>query len=482
MKKSTAIVGVIVVLGVAYVGTSWYLGKRAEETVVRVVDDANGRLVRALGPHAQGMGVKIEIADYQRGWFSSDVSYVIHTKDDQGEPFTIALSDHMGHGPFPINALKDGKLQPMLAYSQAQLAPTPSTQKWFDAMKSVPPVNAVTRIGFDSSGDTTWNFLPLDYADDDLRAVFSGGSVKVEFANDFKDSVASGQFDSFTLTSKEDKEDAVMSNMRIAGTSESIGEGPDDTKVTSRLTVETISLNEESGRTVLANNFGVSFDSERRGQMMDLDVRYDLGGLTIKDQPLGEFSFGFGGRQVHADALTRLASYYEELPGDEDGSEANQGSSADREARIMESLTELLASEPKLSLSPIQWKNSAGDSLAAVELDLSKPTQDPAAVGLQAYAAQAVKRVKLDVSLSKPMAMKAFEQASTLSDDELGLDAATAEELYDAYVQKLQGLELAVVDGDIAKSTIVYESNGFNVNGQEVSLPEFMMRVMMLGQ
>lgn len=482
MKKSTALVGVIVILGVAYVGSSWYLGKKTEETVVRVVDDANGRLLRALGPQAQGMGVRIEITDYQRGVFSSDVSYVIHTKDDQGEPFTIALSDHLGHGPFPVNALSDGNFRPMLAYSKAQLAPTPSTQKWFDVMKGVPPVNAVTRIGFDSSGDTVWNFLPLDYADDDLHAVFSGGTVKVDFANDFKDSVASGQFDSFTLTSKEDKEDIVMSNMSITGSSESIGDGPDDAKVTSRMTIKEVSLKEEEGVTVQLSDFGVSFDSERRAKLMDLDVRYDIGGLTVKEQSLGQFSFGFGGKQVDADALTRLAAYYEELPADQDGSETSSAASAERETKVAESLVELLASEPKLSLSPIQWKNSAGDSIASIEADLSKPDQDPNSVDLQVYAAQAVKRVKLDVSISRPMAMQAFEQAATLSEEEQGLDAAMIAQIYDAYLQKLQSLELAMVEGDIAKSTIVYEDNGFNVNGTEVSLPEFMMRVMMLGQ
>src|SRR5690606_20281917 len=131
-------------------------GKKTEETMVRVVNDANNRLVKALGPQAQSLGVRIEIADYQRAWFSSDVTYVIHTKDDQGEPFTIALDDHVGHGPFPVNALSDGNFMPMLAYSQTQLAPTPSTQKWFDAMNGVPPVNARSRINFDASGASTW--------------------------------------------------------------------------------------------------------------------------------------------------------------------------------------------------------------------------------------------------------------------------------------------------------------------------------------
>jgi uncharacterized protein YdgA (DUF945 family) len=482
MKKATALVGVVVVLGVAYVGSTWYLGKKTEETMVRVVDDANRRLVKALGPQAQDFGLKIEIASYQRGWFSSDVSYVLHTKDEQGEPFTIALADHVGHGPFPVNALSSGNFMPMLAYSQTQLAPTPSTQKWFDAMKGEPPVNAVSRIGFDTSGASTWNFLPLDYTDEELHAVFSGGTIQVDFSNQFKDSVASGQFASFTLTQKDSDEGVVMSDMRIQGESESTGDGPDDAKITSLMTVDAISVNEDGGQLLLASKFGVSFDSERREKLMDLDIRYDLGSLTFKQQPLGQFSFGFGGKQLDADAFTQLTAFYDQSQAALAGGDSAIIGSAEYQASILQTLVELLASEPKLSIAPIQWKNSAGESLASVEVDLFKPAQDPAAVGLEAYAAQAIRRVKLDVAVSKPMVLQAIRQTAAVTEEQPDLDPDTVAQLYDSYVEKLQNLDFAVVENDIAKSTIVFENNGFIVNGKEVSLPEFMMRGMMLAQ
>src|SRR5690606_25060049 len=106
MKKSTGVVGVIVVLGAAYLGTTWYVGKEAQKAVERVVAQANERFAKALGTELGGSGLTLNIDDYQRRFFSSDVTYTLSLKDEDDKPIELILRDHLQHGPFPVDALR----------------------------------------------------------------------------------------------------------------------------------------------------------------------------------------------------------------------------------------------------------------------------------------------------------------------------------------------------------------------------------------
>src|SRR3546814_6223023 len=112
MKKSTGAIGVVVVLGAAYLGATWYVGKEAQKTIEEAVAQANTRIAKYLGPEAAG-SVKIDIADYQRRFFSSDIVYTAHLQDAEGKPMELALHDHLQHGPFPLNALRAGYVAPL---------------------------------------------------------------------------------------------------------------------------------------------------------------------------------------------------------------------------------------------------------------------------------------------------------------------------------------------------------------------------------
>src|SRR3546814_16395932 len=101
MKKSTGAIGVVVVLGAAYLGATWYVGKEAQKTIEEAVAQANTRIAKYLGPEAAG-SVKIDIADYQRRFFSSDIVYTAPLQDAEGKPMELALHDHWQHGPFPL--------------------------------------------------------------------------------------------------------------------------------------------------------------------------------------------------------------------------------------------------------------------------------------------------------------------------------------------------------------------------------------------
>src|SRR3546814_5068591 len=114
----------------------------------------------------------------------------------------IKFSDHLEHGPFPAARLKAGNFAPLMAVSHARLTPTPSTQKWFDALKDKDgsPVSASTTIGFSGTGHSVWLIKPFKIAKEDGKAAFSGGTINVDLANDYRDKTVTGEFGSFAMT------------------------------------------------------------------------------------------------------------------------------------------------------------------------------------------------------------------------------------------------------------------------------------------
>lgn len=109
MKKSLVAVSVIVVLGAAWTGASWYTGKLIEQRMGELVNNANGQ-IRTLLPKA---GVKFAYKDYQRGLFSSQVRYVLQADSSvAGEKALkdgdeVAFIETIDHGPFPLAQLKN---------------------------------------------------------------------------------------------------------------------------------------------------------------------------------------------------------------------------------------------------------------------------------------------------------------------------------------------------------------------------------------
>src|SRR5690554_1182725 len=140
MKKTSLVLSVVALVGAAYVGTSWYVGKQAQALISHTVTQTNERAVKILGPDLNSAHFNIEIRQYARGVFSSSAQYVIHTLDSDGNALEYILQDDLQHGPFPLAALGSGEFVPMLAYSQADMVVTPAMQEWFDAQQCQAPL------------------------------------------------------------------------------------------------------------------------------------------------------------------------------------------------------------------------------------------------------------------------------------------------------------------------------------------------------
>lgn len=134
MKKSAVAVAVIVVLGAAWSGASWYTGKLIEQRM----DGEVARLNESLTQRLPQAGLKISYQDYQRGVFSSRVHYIIQAdpaakQDALLKPGQqLALNETISHGPFPLTHFS---LAPSMAVVHSELANTPLVAPLFTAIK-----------------------------------------------------------------------------------------------------------------------------------------------------------------------------------------------------------------------------------------------------------------------------------------------------------------------------------------------------------
>lgn len=475
MKRSTGVIGVVVVLGVAYMGATWYVGKQAQVTVERVVAQANERVIKMLGADMGADNLRIEINDYQRGWFASDVSYTLFMKDEDGTPLELKLHDKLQHGPLPASAVAAGDFMPMLAHSQAQLRPTPATQKWFDSQNGKSPLNIETRVGFGGTGRSVWTFSPAELVEDGEKISFSGGVVEMNFTNDFNDNTAAGQVASFSVTNEQTGENLLIKN--IQANSKTTMSNQSDVSTQSNATVQSLAIDSPAGGAVVLEELSMAVDSQQKGKLLDGTLRYGFGRIAIGEIDLGSVSVGASARQLDVDALTDLATTYDKIV-------AREGISADEElvltdaeeAVMREKLVAMLASSPSISIDPLVWKNAHGESKAGLQVDLASPDNSQEQ-RTDVLLAEILKRVKLDLSISKPMLIQALGQVQNDPQQAQQMQVLGAM-IYDQYVARLSGAGLIVAEGDTASTAILYENDKVDLNGQAMSVPEFLQRAM----
>ncbi len=478
MKTSAKLLSIVVVLGVAYAGGSWYMGKRAQTVIEHAVDQTNQRLVKVLGPDLGGSGLKVSVAQYKRGLFSSDVVYALTMNDNDGKPLDFKLADHLQHGPFPIAALRAGSFAPMLAYSHAQLIPTAATQKWFDSTKGEAPVVAVTTIDFSGRGGSQWELKPLAHADNGNSINFSGGKIHIVFSQDYKDSTASGRFDSIEFAQAAPHEEVKVKGIAFDSKTTTPADGV--THIENRFNANSVAFSSDSGESVQIQKLAIGLDTQQKDQLFDAKLHYELGQVSAAKADLGSMSFTGSASHFNVDAVNALANQYNAFKAAHGVKDDADLQLTDAESAVLrEKFMEVLASNPSVSVDSLVWKNDKGESTASLKVDLSSPADKTAAnkAGLDTLLPQVLKQIALNFSISKPMLAGLVSQLQGGAQANPQADAVGAM-LFDAYAGKLQSVGLAKVDGDKAVAAIKYENNSVDVNGTKMSVMEFAQRAM----
>lgn len=470
MKTPAVIAGSLVVLAAAYTGSAWYVGMEAEKTIRAAVEQANTRIVKTLGPEVGSVGATVSIDEYRRGVFSSSARYTFHLQDGD-ERSELAFQDTMQHGPFPWGLLQQGELAPQLAYSRSQLVDTETVKQWFDAARGNMPLSAETRIGFGGTGASEWKFAPLEWLTEDQTLSFSGGNIAVEFSNDFRDSTARGNFASLVLGGGAQGDSITLKDIGLAA--RTLTADDESVQVNSRMDVKAMTVDTDGGESLHLDEMAVVMDSTQRSELLDSALRYEVKRVRFGEIDLGSIVIGGKAAAFNFEAFSLLMKEYDAIAQEHGaGEDEDFDLTPEDEARLLARLVPLLASSPQLGVEPVSWSNEKGKSTLSLNMAF-QPLEAGDARAQEEALADALSELRFGIELSRPMLLQVISEAAGGGDEGRQFEMFAAM-IFDNYVAQLDQQGLVDVEDDRVLMKVAYQDGRVNVNGQEMSVDEFM--------
>jgi len=481
MKKTLVAVGVIVVLGAAWTGGAWYTGKQFEQRLPSVVDQANAR-IKAAFPE---MGVKLVVEDYRRHLFSSRVNVVLVSDGSTGDnkPLKpgdrIVINEVIDHGPLPANQLKKGVLIPSMASVRSQLENTPLVKPLMDASQGKSPLTAVTRVAYNGDTVSAIDLLALDFKSATSLLRTNGGSVNLSIDHDMNKIVADGAIGSLVIGGENQWQQHEQVALQDFSLDSSTHKGKQDYSVgDNTLKVKTLTYTIDGKDILSTDNLSQITNANEDGDKLNVQVAYSLDALHVQGQNFGSGKLALKLSNLDPKAISQFSQQYQaqaqqimQQTGNIDPAMQQQQISH----ALLSNLPIALKGNPYLTIAPLSWKNSKGESAFNLTLNLNDPAQS--AAGETASVLPWLPYVnKLDAKLTIPLDMATelttqFGKLQGYSDDD-------AQKLAKQQIQGLaamgQMFKLTTVKDNTLTSSFLYADNQVNLNGQKMSLQNFL--------
>lgn len=488
MKKSLVATGIVIALGVIWTGASWYTGKQFAQQLDGLTDTLNTQLKETY-PDA---GLKIVYRDYQDGIFTSTFSYVLQADGSaKGATFLtpdeeIVLNQTISHGPFPLTQLKTFNLIPALASVHTEFANTPAMKEVFELTKNKSFLTAETRMAYSGDTQSVVTFIPVDFQKDDQTFTFSGAEFQLAVGQDLRSSKLSGTIGHLMSEKKgpwKRTEKFEMSDFTLSGNN---AKGKFDLDLgDANVTVKSMTFSSDRSDPVTLNNVSMQTSVTEDDKNLASKLSLGLESLTVAGRNLGSGAVNITIAQLDGEGTKQFATAYQQ--------NVNKLLQQTRDLNpsiyqyemtntILQHLPQLLKGNPAITISPISWKNSKGESTFTLSLDLTDPQQNSASVADSRLAdkekiiLQAVK--KLDVKLNIPLAMltelmvqSESKQSTTEEEKQKANNEAMQRAKMFASIGQMN--HLSVTKDNAITSSLQYADGQVDFNGQKMSLDEF---------
>ncbi|AKE10605.1 YdgA family protein [Serratia liquefaciens] len=483
MKKSLVALSTVVVLGAAWTGASWYTGKLIEQQMGAVVDNANSLLKSNL-PKA---GVKLGYENYQRGIFSSKLRYVLRadgsvTTDDAplkaGDK--VAFQETIDHGPFPFAQLKKLNLLPSMASVHTELENTPATNGLFDITKGKSLFTAESRISYSGDISSTIDVIPLDYQKDKSALIFAGATINADVSRDMKAITLDANSGSVIIRGPNQLGQATETQFLGTTLKSQTHTGQFDISLGNlNLMLKQIKVAVDGKDTLLLGGFKLASQLDEKDGNLKGQIDYSIDTLKVKNSDFGAGKLSVKIDKLDAKSLKEFVDRYNQQAITMLQQAQAMDPTAYQQQRtdiLLQNLPLLWKGNPSISIAPLSWKNSKGESTFTLnlDLDLTDPVQAGSpATSMEKLITRTVKR--FDLNLSIPVAM-ATETAAQLTLSQ-GYSAEESQKLAQQQVQGLatmgQIFKLTTLKEGVIGSHFHYADNQVDLNGNKMSLQEF---------
>ncbi|OCG08806.1 hypothetical protein A9G13_01730 [Gilliamella sp. wkB178] len=132
MKKTTLAIGVVAVLGIAYVGTAWYTGNIIENNIDNELREINKKVNNSQDEY----NVAITHSNLEKNIFSTKLHLTVtlsprDTYETDAQPNKLFDDDIIiHHGPFPMAAIAKGTFSPQMAWIEYQMTEAADPDLW----------------------------------------------------------------------------------------------------------------------------------------------------------------------------------------------------------------------------------------------------------------------------------------------------------------------------------------------------------------
>lgn len=482
MKKSLVAVGVVVALGVIWTGGAWYTGKQLENRFADMVAQANDQLKRTA-PEA---GLELSYQDYHRGIFSSQLKMVIKPIEGAQKPLlkpgqSVVLNENVDHGPFPFAALKRFNLLPSMASVNTTLVNNDVTKPLFDIAKGETPFVIDTRISYGGDTHSAINVKPLNYEKDAEKVAFSGGDFELSADRDGNVVSLTGEAESGLVNAVNEYNQKVLltfNNLKTEGSSKLASF--DERIGNQKLSLDKLAISVEGKELTVLE--GMTLDGKSAlsadGKKVDSQLDYAVNSLKLQGQDMGSGKLSLKVGNIDGAAWHQFSQQYNaqaqallSQPELENNPELYQQKMTEA---FFGALPILLKGDPSITVSPLSWKNSKGETTLNLSLLLKDPAQSTQPV--QTLAQQVDTLVKsLDGKLVIPMDM-ATEFMTQIAKLE-GYQQDEAEKLAGQQVKGFaamgQMFRLTNVEDNNVTSSLQYANGQVTLNGNKMPLDDF---------
>lgn len=474
MKKSLVAVSVIVAVGAAWTAASWYTGTMIEQRMDQLVEAANQQLNRAVPQY----NLKLSYQDYQRGLFSSRVNFILQSETSgvaDNKEDHILFIDTIDHGPFPLAQLKKLNLLPSLASVHTELGNSAPVKRLFEITNGQSPISADSRISYGGDSSSAISLLPIAYQKDDSSLKFSGASIDADIGKDMSSVTLKANSDSIELMGKNQwgqTEKFAFQGLtfdsanRLGRFELNIGD--------QKLNLKQLTINVDNKDALVMDGFQLTSSVTEDDKNLQAQAQYDLNALKIQGADFGSGKLGIKVTNLDGAATKAFFTLYQQQVMNMMHNAQTTPEQYESEVvkLLAQNLQMLLKGNPSIAVAPFSWKNSKGESTFNLTLDLQDAAISKAATA-DAILAQVIRQIDAKLVIPMPMANELMIQAATLQ----GHSAEEAEKLATQQVQGLaamgQMFKLAQVKDDTISSSFQFANNQVDLNGQKMSLQEF---------
>ncbi len=483
MNKSLVAVGVIVALGVVWTGGAWYTGKKIETHLEDMVAQANAQL-KLTAPESN---LEVSYQNYHRGVFSSQLQLLVKPIAGKENPWiksgqSVIFNESVDHGPFPLAQLKKLNLIPSMASIQTTLVNNEVSKPLFDMAKGETPFEINSRIGYSGDSSSDISLKPLNYEQKDEKVAFSGGEFQLNADRDGKAISLSGEAQSGRIDAVNEynqKVQLTFNNLKTDGSSTlaSFGERVGNQK----LSLEKMTISVEGKELALLEGMEISGKSDlvNDGKTINSQLDYSLNSLKVQNQDLGSGKLTLKVGQIDGEAWHQFSQQYNA----QTQALLAQPEIANNPELYQEKVTEaffsalplMLKGDPVITIAPLSWKNSQGESALNLSLFLKDPATTKEAP--QTLAQEVDRSVKsLDAKLTIPvdMATEFMTQVAKLEGYQEDQAKKLAKQQVEGASAMGQMFRLTTLQDNTITTSLQYANGQITLNGQKMSLEDLL--------